>query len=118
MSQERNLEGFTFQYHWSKSKNVLYMLFVVFGTVIVCTAIAGVSHMLGSLFSIAFDPDNFNQWPPVGASSWLIVAGYASIILAIANIVRFRERTYTGTSDLVLGAGLILVPFLFAAIFQ
>lgn len=94
------------------------MLFVVFGAVLLSTMLAGVTHMLGSFVSIAIDPDNFNQWPPVGASSWLIIAGYASIILLITNIVRFVQKKYTGASDFILAIGLMLVPFLFAAIFQ
>lgn len=74
--------------------------------------------MLGSFVSLIVDPNNFNQWPPAKPSSWLIDAGYASGVLLIANIVRFVQKRYTGLSDLVLGFGLMLVPFLFAAIFQ
>lgn len=118
MPRAQNLENLTFQYHWNKNPTMLHLFFAGFGMLLVGTLVTGMSHLLGSFVSIAIDPHHFNQWPPVGASSWLIIAGYAAIVLAIANIVRFAEKRYTGSSDLVIGLGLMLIPFLFAAIFQ
>jgi hypothetical protein len=114
----QNFEGFTFQYHWKQSPNIFYMLFVGFGMILLSTMLVGMTHMLGSFLSIAIDPGNFNQWPPEGASSWLIIMAYAAIVLLVANFVRFKQGKYTGWFDAVFSLGTMLVPFLFAAIFQ